>query len=447
MTWDLFDSAEDPLPPPQAPGKPARPVRPVKAAARLRRPAATALSNEELARTVAAEWADADFQNTAQPAEEWTVSRVNAALRDLVEGVLPPLWVVGEVTNFTRARSGHCYFTLRDANSQLRCVMWRDEARRLPTNPAEGMQVRALGRLAVYEARGELQFVVAQLEGKGEGLWKLALERLRVKLEAEGLTAPGRKRPLPRIPAAVGVITSPSGAVLHDIANVVRRRAPWTRLVLCGARVQGEGAAEEIAAAIRLMSRCACVDVLIVGRGGGSVEDLWAFNEEVVARAIADCAIPVISAVGHETDVTIADLVADLRAPTPSAAAEAAVPDGPALARGLRLTAARLDSCLDERLAGSRAALASRAGRLADAARRGMDARRNALASTARHLHALSPLTALGRGFAVPLDSDGRVLRRVADFPPGERFALRVQDGSIPCHVEESLPSQPRADS
>jgi exodeoxyribonuclease VII large subunit len=270
------------------------------------------------------------------PAAEWSVSEVNAAARELVEGAFPALRVVGEVSNFTRARSGHCYFSLRDESAQIRCVMWRDEARRLPTLPEEGMEVRALGRLSLYEPRGEFQLVVAELEGRGEGLWRLAMERLRARLDAEGLTDPLRKRPLPRVPLRIGVVTSPTGAVLHDIVKVVRRRAPWTRVVLAGCRVQGEGAAEEIAAAIRLLARANCVDVVIVARGGGSIEDLWAFNEEVVARAIAECPIPTISAVGHETDVTIADLVADLRAPTPSAAAEAAVPDGEVLRRELR---------------------------------------------------------------------------------------------------------------
>jgi exodeoxyribonuclease VII large subunit len=325
--------------------------------------------------------------------------------------------------------------------------MWRDEARRLPTLPTEGMQVRALGRLAVYEARGELQLVVAELEGKGEGLWKLALERLRAKLDAEGLTAPARKRPIPRFPAAIGVVTSPSGAVLHDITTVVRRRAPWTRLVLAGCRVQGEGAADEIAAAIRTMGRAGLVDVLIVGRGGGSVEDLWCFNEEVVARAIAESPIPVISAVGHETDVTIADLVSDLRAPTPSAAAEAAVPDRFELARSLRLTGTRISDCIDERIAGWRADLTARESRLQEAAERGLTARRQLLAASARHLHALSPLMALSRGFAVPLAPDGRVLRQLDEFVPGSSFDLRIHDGSVPCRVEDRPLTPATADS
>ncbi|HEV2131227.1 MAG TPA: exodeoxyribonuclease VII large subunit, partial [Longimicrobiaceae bacterium] len=317
MSWDLFSSAE-------------------RARHQAVRSSAM-LQNEALARQVAARWADAGFPTVPMEAEGWSVSGVNAAAREVVEGVLPPLWVVGEVANFTRARSGHCYFSLRDSASQLRCVMWRDEARRLPTTPAEGMQVRTLGRLTIYEARGEFQLVVSELEGRGgDGLWKLAFERLRTHLASEGLTAPERKRSLPRCPACVGVVTSASGAALRDILAVLRRRAPWTRVVLSSCRVQGDGAAQEVAGAIRLFARAGCADVLIIGRGGGSVEDLWAFNEEIVARAIAESPIPTISAVGHETDITIADLVADLRAPTPSAAAEAAVADGAALRRELR---------------------------------------------------------------------------------------------------------------
>ena len=415
MSWDLFTSADT------APRDAPR------------------LQNERVAHLVAGSMAERGFAR-ASGAEEWTVSAVNAAMREVVESVFPPLWVVGEITNFTRARSGHCYFTLRDGSSQLRCVMWRDEARRLPTSPAEGMEVRALGRLSLYEARGEYQLVVSTLEGRGDGLWKLALERLRVKLEAEGLTSPARKRALPRCPAAIGVVTSPTGAVLHDIATVVRRRAPWTRVVLSGCRVQGDGAAQEIADAIRLLCRAECVDVLIVGRGGGSVEDLWAFNEEVVARAIADSPVPVISAVGHETDVTIADLVADHRAPTPSAAAEAAVLDGPATARGLTRLGERMEAAIDGDLAWRRDCAEERGGELSAAMDRFLGARRDRVAGIAQHLNALSPLMAFGRGFALPLDEGGRVLRRAGQFAAGEAFDLLVSDGVVPCRVDPRLP-------
>jgi exodeoxyribonuclease VII large subunit len=412
MSWDLFSSAE---------------------AARRE----AELDNEALARAVAAQWADEGFGPRPQAGDEWSVSRVNAAARELVEGVFPPLRVVGEVANFTRARSGHCYFSLRDAEAQIRCVMWRDEARRLPTTPEEGMQVRALGRLTLYEARGEFQLVVSDLEGQGDGLWRLAMERLLARLEAEGLTSPERKRPLPRTPATVGVVTSPSGAALQDILKVIRRRAPWTRVVLAGCRVQGEGAAEEIAAAIRLFTRARCADVLIVGRGGGSVEDLWAFNEEPVARAIADSPVPVVSAVGHETDLTIADLVADLRAPTPSAAAEAAVPDGAALRRELRRLDERLSGGVRAHLDRGRAALADVAAGVRGAALRDLSDRRARVHGLGQRLHALSPLGAFARGFALPLDPGGRVMRRADQFAPGAPFDLRVRDGLVRCRVED----------
>ncbi|HEX2078850.1 MAG TPA: exodeoxyribonuclease VII large subunit, partial [Longimicrobium sp.] len=365
------------------------------------------------------------------PEGGWTPSTLNAAARHLIEGMFPPLWVSGEISNFTRARSGHCYFSLRDRDSQIRCVMWRDEARRLPTQPAEGMEVRVLGRLTIYEGRGEFQLVVAELEGRGEGLWKLAFDRLRVKLETEGLTAPHRKRPIPAHPACVGVVTSSAGAALRDVISVIRRRAPWTRIVLSAARVQGEGAAAEIAAAIRRIGAAGCADVLIVGRGGGSTEDLWAFNEEVVARAIAESPVPVISAVGHETDFTIADLVADLRAPTPSAAAEAAVPDRLALRRELAELRDRMVRCTRDSLDGQRERLFEARLDLRDAGTRVVGGRRDAAAALAGRLNALSPLSTLARGFAVPLDPAGRVLRRTADFAPGDAFRLRVVDGMV----------------
>jgi exodeoxyribonuclease VII large subunit len=299
------------------------------------------------------------------------------------------------------------------------------------------MQVRAMGRLTLYEQRGEFQLSCFELEAKGEGLYKLAFDRLRATLDAEGLTAPARRRPIPAHPACVGVVTSSAGAALRDIVTVIRRRAPWTRIVLSSARVQGEGAAEEIARAVRLMARAGCADVLIVGRGGGSIEDLWAFNEEVVARAIADSPVPVISAVGHETDFTIADLVADLRAPTPSAAAEAAVPDQSAVRRRLEDLRGRLMSCTRDRVADGREAVFNARLDLKAAAERGLRARREGLAAHAARLQALSPLNVLARGYAVPLGDGGRVLRRSADFAPGTAFDLRVADGTVPCRVDE----------
>lgn len=369
---------------------------------------------------------------------DYSVALLNSVVRELLESACPPVWVAGEVTGWKRYGSGHCYFTLRDAEAQVRCVMFRADAQRLPTDPAEGMQVRALGTVTLYEKRGDFQLVVRELEGQGEGgLFRLALERLRARLDAEGLLAPERKRPLPACPGTVGVVTSPVGAVIHDILHVIGRRAPWTRVVLSPARVQGDGAAEDLARAIRLFSRGGGADVLIVGRGGGSAEDLWAFNQEVVARAIAECPIPVISAVGHETDVTIADLVADLRAPTPSAAAEAAVPDARVLARQLAEGGARLEAALRRKLQGARQDVARLRDDLVAAVRAVVDARRMRMALVAGRLEALSPLAVLRRGYAVPLSEAGRVLRRAADFLPGEAVLLRIVDATVGCRIED----------
>jgi len=371
--------------------------------------------------------------------EAYTVSAVNAMAKDLLESGLPPLWVQGEVTGWKRHSSGHCYFGLRDRSAQIRSVMFRSEAQRLPADPEEGMEVRALGRLTLYEARGEYQFVARELEGLGAGgLWRLAFERLYRKLDAEGLLAAERKRPLPAHPTTIAVVTSPVGAALQDILRVVSMRAPWTRVLLSPAKVQGDGAASDLARAIRLAGRDGLADVIIVGRGGGSTEDLWAFNDEVVARAIADSPIPVISAVGHEIDVTIADLVADCRAATPSAAAERAVPDRVALARELNAAAARMRSGL-ERWVRTRRSVVERASEaMGRSMRRSTRRRRERLAAYADRLEALSPLGALRRGFAIPIGAAGRILRAAAEFRPGDLFDLRVADGSVPCRVAEA---------
>lgn len=366
-----------------------------------------------------------------------TVSAAATFAREVLESAIPAVWIEGEVTGWKRYSSGHCYFTLRDRNAQLRSVMFRLEAQRLPTDPEEGMKVRAFGTLTIYEKRGDFQFVVRELDASGEGgLWRLAYERLRKKLEAEGLLAAERKRPLPRYPQRVGVVTSPVGAVLQDILRVIGARAPWIRVVLSPARVQGEGAGTEIARAVSLFSRGRLADVVIVGRGGGSTEDLWAFNEEAVVRAVAACPVPVISAVGHETDTTLADLVADFRAATPSAAAEAAVPDGAVVTRHAAALRTRLVLSLRRSVEGRRGSAAWAGDRLRSSVDRYLLRRRERAARLAEKLDALSPLGALGRGFAVPLDERGRLLRRLADFRPGLPFGLRVVDGTVPSRVE-----------
>ncbi|MCH2462657.1 MAG: exodeoxyribonuclease VII large subunit [Gemmatimonadetes bacterium] len=388
----------------------------------------------------------------------WSVTQVNRAVRGLLEDTIESLWIGGEVANWTRARSGHCYFTLKDEQSQLRSVMFKTEAETLPADPEEGTTVRAFGGLTLYEARGEYQLVVRRLESQdAEGLWRQAFERLRLKLEAEGLLAPERKRALPRFPKAVGVVTSLAGAALADILTVVRRRAPWTRVVVRGARVQGEGSGDEVAEAITALGGSGLVDVLIVGRGGGSLEDLWAFNEEVVARAIVACPVPVISAVGHEVDVTISDLVADVRAPTPSAGAEAAVEDGEGLSDALSVTRTRMSGALRAitfrrrevlgvrlgqlrrsgvGLVQPRRAAVSRTGDRMESAVRGIAMLKKArLTEVAGKMDVLSPLATLGRGYALPQNASGRILRTVEAFEKGDRFSLRVSDGSVPCEV------------
>ena len=395
----------------------------------------------------------------------WSVSQVNRAVRGLLEQSVEPLWVGGEVGGWTRSRAGHCYFTLKDERAQLRCVMFGREASLLPADPEGGMRIRAFGELTLYEAKGDYQLVARRVEAEGaEGLWRLAFEKLRAKLEAEGLLALERKRPLPRFPACVGVVTSLGGAALRDILSVLARRAPWTRVVVRGAKVQGEGAADEIARALTTLSESGLADVIIVGRGGGAVEDLWAFNEEPVARAIAASPVPVVSAVGHEIDVTISDLVADLRAPTPSAAAEAVVPDreavlaalrrapeqlGRALRRGVerRQTAVAdrlrgLARVMERRFAPARQALDRSVAGLERGALGAVRHRRLALATLSGRLDALSPLATLQRGYSVARTPEGRVLRATGDFPAGLAFHLRVTDGTVAA-TSQGAPERP----
>jgi len=371
-----------------------------------------------------------------------SVAEVNVLARDLLEGGMPPLWVGGEVSNFTRARSGHCYFTLRDDSAQIRCVLWRDDARRLPAEPAEGMEVRVLGQVTLYERRGDFQLNVRSVEASGEGLWKLAVERLRERLSAEGLLDPARRRPLPSYPRCVGIVTSLHGAALRDIVSVIRRRAPWTEVAVAGCRVQGEGAAEEIVCALERLADWGGADVAIVGRGGGSIEDLWAFNEEPVARAIAAFPVPLVSAVGHETDVTMADLVADLRAPTPSAAAEAVVPDAGEIQRTLAGARQRARRAVQRRWSGMGDRV-GRAGRdLAAAAERLVRVSGERITASGARLQALSPLGVLGRGYAIPLAGDGAVLRTVDDFARDGVFDLRLRDGLVRARTLDILPTE-----
>jgi exodeoxyribonuclease VII large subunit len=373
----------------------------------------------------------------ATPDAALPVAALAQAAKEVVEGAFVPLWVRGEVSDFKAHRNGHWYFTLRDEGAQVRCVLWARDARRLPAAPDDGMQVVALGQMSVYAARADLQLVVKALDARGDGLWRKALERTRAALAADGLLDPARRRPLPRFPRRVAVVTSPDGAALHDIAAVARRRWPAAELVVVAAKVQGDGAAAELCAAVARAGRWRDAlgrgfDVVIVGRGGGAREDLWAFNDEALARAVAACPVPTVSAVGHEVDVTLCDLVADLRAPTPSAAAEAVVPVLADVAAEVEALGAALAAAASAHLERARAAADDAGRRLAAAAARHTERRRSAVEALAGRLHALSPLATLGRGYAVARDArSGATLASAADFTAGRAFDLLVRDGRV----------------
>ena len=393
----------------------------------------------------------------------FTPSQVNQYIKGFMDRdrLLSGLLVRGELSNYKMYPSGHHYFSLKDGEGSLRCVMFRGDAVSLRFRPQNGMQVVAAGRITVFPRDGQYQLYCSRLIPEGVGDLHLAFEQLKEKLYREGLFSPERKRPIPRFPDTIALITSPAGAAVRDLLRILRARWPMARVKILPVRVQGEGAAREIAAAIRWACAHRTADLIITGRGGGSMEDLWAFNEEIVARAIYDSDIPVISAVGHEPDVTIADFAADLRAATPSNAAELAVPDRREVraaleADGDRLAAAvrgRLDRerrALD-RLASSRAMtepasyfkdkrllLDYQSGRLVRAMERLTGGRRERLSSLAAALDAMSPLKVLGRGYAIARRADGKVISSVRDTAPGEEFRLRVSDGELDCLVRDS---------
>ena len=373
------------------------------------------------------------------------VSTLTRIAKDVVEGAFMPLWVRGEVSDFKAHRNGHWYFCLRDESAQLRCVVWSRERQRIPAPPDDGMQVSAYGQLTVYPARGDIQFRVTAMEAAGDGLWRKALELSIARLTEEGLLAAERKRAIAAFPRRVAVVTSPDGAALHDILAVVRRRCPAVEIVVVPARVQGDGAVEELVAAIERVSRWRDADTVIVGRGGGAREDLWAFNDERVARALAGCAVPTISAVGHEVDVTLCDMVADLRAATPSAAAEAAVPVVADLRAQLVTLAGGMRGALQRRAASARSQLVRGSRDLRAAAARMHERRRARLENAAGRLNALSPLATLARGYAVARDAEGRPLSDVASFTPGLAFRLVLRDGEVAATVSDAPEAPPNS--
>lgn len=399
-----------------------------------------------------------------------SVGELTLRVKNLLESEFAEVWVAGEIADLARPRSGHCYLTLKDEQAQLPAVIWRSTAARLRFDLCDGLEVLCHGSLTVYPPHGRYQLVIQEIHPKGIGALELALRQLHARLAAEGLFAPERKRPLPRFARRIAVVTSPTGAALRDFLEVLRRRWRGADVLVIPVRVQGEGAAEEIAAAIGLANRFAePVDCLVVTRGGGSLEDLWAFNEEIVVRAIHGSRVPVVSAVGHEIDVTLSDLVADVRALTPSEAAELVVPAAEQVTALLEQYRDRMAGSLRMRIVAGRArleVLGSRAvmrrpfQRIQESARRLDDleqrmlrglrqrvgqARQQTQALAAR-LETLSPLAVLGRGYSLTQRADGRVVRDATELSLGESLVTRFARGQAVSRVESTY-SQPPTDS
>lgn len=365
-----------------------------------------------------------------------SVATLTRTVKDVLEGAFPPLWVRGEVTDFKQHRNGHWYFTLRDQEASVSCVVWSRETRRIPAPPDEGMTVVALGQVTLYPARGSLQFSVKSLDAVGDGLWRKAFDLSRARLERDGLLDPARKRPLPFFPRRIAVITSPGGAVLHDIVSVTQRRNALVELVLIPAVVQGDGAPASLCAALERLAAWGGADAAIIGRGGGSREDLWAFNDEQLARAVAACPVPIISAVGHEVDVTLCDLVADWRAPTPSAAAERAVPVLADLQREVAALGRQLQSAAAARVRDARRRLEQVARHGEQVARRLVERRRLTLERVAGQLHALSPLATMTRGYVVATTPAGELVASARSVETGDAVHIRFRDGRAETRVE-----------
>lgn len=410
----------------------------------------------------------------------YRVAELTRLIKTILEDEVGEIWVEGEVSNFRQPVSGHWYFTLKDDSAQLALVMFRGNQRGIRFQPKDGMLLRANGQVSVYEKSGQYQMIVRALEAAGQGALQAAFEALKRKLEAEGLFDPGRKKPLPRLPRHIGIVTSPTGAAIRDILNILTRRFYNLHVVVAPVRVQGAGAAEEIAAALDDFNRRGDMDVLVVCRGGGSLEDLWCFNEEVVARAIARSAIPVISAVGHEIDFTISDFVADLRAPTPSAAAELVISRKADFEIQLQEYSRRLGRALHqqvadlkyrflaagrsyvfreplhlvrrilERIERLRAKMQSQAesnlrqaqqrvdelnGRLARQMQSWRHLQALALARLETQLKGINPLVVLERGYSITFRPDGRVIKAASQTRPGDRLITRVASGTLESEV------------
>src|SRR6266571_5895934 len=399
------------------------------------------------------------FQQTSKV---FTVSELTRSIRGTLEAKFDAIWVQGEISNYKQHASGHQYFTLKDQRAQIACVIWRDAMAPLRQPLVDGVQVQVYGTVTVFEARGQYQLNVQILQPRGLGLFQAKFEALKRKLEAEGLFASERKRPLPKFPQRIGIVTSPSGAAVRDMLNVLRRRAPWLHILINPVRVQGTGAAQEIAVATRELAgpneRFAPLDVIVITRGGGSIEDLWEFNEEIVARAIFHSDVPIVSAVGHEIDFTICDFVADLRAPTPSAAAELIVPDIVDLRRRIAELAASFHKCLRNfvehqktrlRFLSERTLVRNLVARMREAQQR-IDVVRESLARLTKQeidnagqrfrraegiLRVLGPDATLRRGYSITRDTEGNVIRAVRDVRSRMKIRTRVTDGEFGSEV------------
>jgi exodeoxyribonuclease VII large subunit len=385
----------------------------------------------------------------------WSVSEVNAYLKNILEADanLQDLWIEGEISNLSRPASGHLYFTLKDPSSSIRCVMWKNRAQLIQTRLVDGSAVEAHGTLSVYEKQGQYQLYIDYLRPRGEGALFQEFQRLKTQLEGEGLFDPGRKRPIPAWPERIGIVTSATGAAFQDMKDTLGRRFPLVKILLAPTAVQGENAPGEIVAALEALYELK-PDLILIGRGGGSIEDLWAFNDEAVARVIARSPVPVISGVGHETDFTISDFVADLRAPTPTAAAELAVPDQAELRLGIGDFSTRLTRAVQGRLADLRWKLetyASHLDRLSprseiQAGRQRLDelsgrltreiavvikTSRDSILSFQARLAGLNPEAILKRGYAVVTAEDGSLIYKIGQTRSGQDLQVRVSDGQF----------------
>jgi len=397
-----------------------------------------------------------------------TVSELTAYIKQLVDSdmLLSNVTVTGEISNFKLHSSGHMYFSLKDSNAVIKCVMFRTYNMRMRFMPEEGMKVIVRGYVSVYPPGGTYQLYAEEMQPDGTGSLYLAFEQLKRRLEAQGWFAQEHKKPIPKLPRAIGIVTSPTGAVIRDMLNILQRRYPNVRVIIYPSPVQGSDAAPQLAAGIRYFNEKKNVDVIIIGRGGGSIEDLWPFNDEGLARAIYESEIPVISAVGHETDFSISDFVADLRAPTPSAAAELAVPEKKVLKERLMIYEKNLANSLLMRLKRERERISrlsssrciARPYERVDPLRQQLDGKlreltlitktrlekqRSRLAGLAGRLDALSPLTVLSRGYAIAQKEDGSVIKSVKNMTAGERISVRVADGRFAAVFDRVLDSFP----